>query len=226
MALNIGRGKINMLDFENDEQFIPLFSKHDVPKISDAMAKYGTLHSNIQSLKRGMRFCGYVVTLQCSPGDIEAIEQAIRGVKRGQVLFVAAGGCEEIATVGASVIPLAKERGLSGFIVDGVIRDKLAWIESGIPVFCKGCHARLSLVQEKYEIGGPISCGGLVVHPGDLAVGDEDGIVVIPGHDLSRVLALTEEHLQKENWMQEKFDAGVSMTELFGCEPKIEKWRG
>ena len=226
MALDNRRGKINKLDLYVDTHYIALFSRHDVPKISDAMAKYGTLRSNIQSLKRGMRLCGFAVTLQCSPGDTEAILQAINMTEKGQVLFVDSGGCEDIATAGASVISLAKEKGIGGLVVDGVIRDKLAWIKSGIPVFCRGSFSRLVPVQEKYEINGPISCGGLVVFPGDLAVGDEDGVVVVPGQDLSRVLALTEEHLEKETWMQEEFDTGISMTELFGCEPKIEKWRG
>ncbi|MDO4834905.1 MAG: hypothetical protein Q4B07_00410 [Clostridia bacterium] len=207
-----------------DPSVVSGFSIHDTAKISDAMAKYGTLRG-VYPLSRGMHVCGRAVTVACEPGDKESIFEAVETAEPGDILVIAAGGKTGLASIDRGILSAVRAKQLTGIVLDGQVRDRNAWIEDCFPVFCRGTALEYVKTHGPCRINGEISCAGLLIHAGDLVVGDDDGVAVVPGTDLTRVLSMTDAHLSTENSWQPKFDAGVTMTELFGCEPKIDKWR-
>lgn len=207
-----------------DPEIIKGFSIHDTAKISDSMAKYGTLR-NIRPLSRSMRICGRGITVSCEPGDTKSILEAVETAEPGDILVIAAGGRTGLASIDRSIVNAVKAKQLAGIVLDGQVRDPGVWIAEDFPVFCCGTTIECAKAHGSCRINDEISCAGLLIQPGDLVVGDSDGVAVVPGSDLERVLSVTNAHLDMENSWQPKFDAGVTMTELFGCEAKIDKWR-
>ena len=207
------------------QEIIEQFREHDVAKISDSMAKYGSLHSAIKPLQDGMRICGVCHTLGCVPGDMHAAKQVLGLIKAGDVVVIDAWGHEKLAVADAKFCQKLRAAGAGGLIVNGAIRDKRAILESGFPVFARAVSSRRYFGEDDFEINRPINGGGLVVYPGDLIVGDDDGVVAVPHYDLARVLVLTQAKLEKELSNQAKINEGAVMTVLYGCEAKIDKWR-
>ncbi len=210
---------------QNDLDIVEAFRQYDVAKISDAMAKYGTLQAAIKPLRDTMRLCGHAVTVKTEPGDYGAPMRAVAAVQKGDVLLIDASGRETAAACGIELVQALIEARAEGLVVNGAVRDRLAILESGFPVFCRAVCSRKLNVREPAAINVPVNGGALVVYPGDLIVGDSDGVVSVPFYDLPRVLALSQAKLEHELSNQSKINAGAVMTVLYGVEPKIEKWR-
>ena len=104
------------------------------------------------------------------------------------MIVVDAGGDTTNAIVGEIMLQLSRKKGVTGFVIDGAIRDSKAFIEENFPVYAKGVTHRGPYKDGPGEINVPISVGGMLVHPGDIIVGDEDGLAVIPADYADEVL--------------------------------------
>ena len=135
--------------------------------------------------------------------------KAIDVAQPGDVLVIGTYGFTTTSTFGENVVKAAKAKGLAGFVCDGMCRDASGIRATGLPAFALGCVPSSPSKDGPGEIGGPISCGGISVHPGDLIVGDEDGVVVVPLGDLASVGARLAAIDAKEAKMQSDFDEGV-----------------
>lgn len=208
-----------------DAALVARFQEHDVAKISDSMAKYGSFHSIIKPLRDGMRVCGFAQTVQCVPGDMHALDNVLDLIQPGDVVVVDACGHETLAVAGAEICEKLARAHAGGLVVNGTVRDRLAIFACGLPVFARNVSAKCLFTKSAVSVNVPVDGGGLVVYPGDLIVGDDDGVVAVPYYDLERVIGLTDAKLAKELSNQAKINAGAVMTELYGCEAKIDKWR-
>lgn len=148
--------------------------------ISDAMEGLNNLHPAIKPLEEEYKLAGRALTVKIPVGDNLAVLKAIRAAKPGDILVVDAKGDHYRAIAGDFVIGMAQTLGVGGLVVDGVIRDIVGIKVLNFPVFSRGTTVAASGKAGIGEINVPISCGGTAVNPGDIIIGDADGVVVIP----------------------------------------------
>ncbi|AZU62044.1 RraA family protein [Neobacillus mesonae] len=166
--------------------------------ISDAMDGLNNLHPAIKPLKEEYKVVGRAFTVKIPVGDNLAVLKAIRNAKPGDVLVVDAKGDQYRAIAGDFVVGMMQTLGIVGLVVDGVIRDLAGIKELNFPVFSKGTAVAASGKAGFGEINVPVSCGGMTVHPGDLIIGDVDGVVVVPQAIEQEILTKALEKLNKD----------------------------
>jgi regulator of RNase E activity RraA len=172
--------------------------------ISDAMNGLNNLDSKIKPLKEDYKLAGRALTVKIPVGDNLAVLKAIRASKPGDIIVIDAKGDPYRAIAGDFVIGMAKTLGVGGFIVDGVIRDIVGIKALNYPIFARGTTVAASGKAGVGEINIPISCGGMAVHPGDIMVGDADGVVVVPQTIEQGVLEKSLEKLKNDEMREEK----------------------
>lgn len=172
--------------------------------ISDAMDGLNNMDPAIKPLKEEYKFAGRAFTVKIPVGDNLAVLRAIREAKPGDVIVVDAKGDQYRAIAGDFVVGMAQTLGVSAIVVDGVIRDIEGIKKLNFPVFSKGTAVAASGKAGVGEINVPISCGDTAVNPGDIIVGDADGVVVIPQSIEESVLDKSFDKLKKDEAREKK----------------------
>jgi 4-hydroxy-4-methyl-2-oxoglutarate aldolase len=166
--------------------------------ISDAMDGLNNMDPAIKPVKADLVLAGRAHTVKLRAGDNLIVWKAISDAAPGDILVIDAKGYMYNASCGDFVVALAKTMGIAGIVVDGVVRD-LAGIQSlDYPVFCRGTTVAAGGKGGAGEVGVSISCGGAVVRPGDIIVGDMDGVVVVPREIEAEVLRKAKLKLAKD----------------------------
>jgi RraA family protein len=151
------------------------------PDISDLLNRLYAIDPGIRCLTQGrQQVCGPACTVKVFPGDNLMVHKALDVLEPGDVVVVDAGGSTMNAVLGDLISTKAQHRGAAGFVVDGLVRDLPTIEELHFPVFARGTTPIGPLHRGPGEINFPICCGGVVIHPGDLIVGDAAGVVVVP----------------------------------------------
>lgn len=143
------------------------------------------------------RLAGPAYPVQCEGGDILSLHTAVYFAPRGSVLVVDASAAD-VAVLGGNFAALAKERGIAGAVVNGVVRDVAELRALQWPVFCTGV---CPVAGERSQVGRfnqTINCGGVTVNPGDIIVADEEGIMVVPDRLCCKILAKAKACAEKE----------------------------
>ncbi|TCL39849.1 regulator of RNase E activity RraA [Anaerospora hongkongensis] len=166
--------------------------------ISDAMDGLRNLDPMIKPLKEEYKISGRAFTVRLPAGDNLMLLKAIRDANPGDILVVDAKSFLYTAVAGDFVIGLAATLGLGGIVIDGTIRDILSIKNSGFPVFCKGGTLACSKKIGAGEINVSISSGGTVISPGDIIVGDVNGVTVVPKDSEDSVLKAAIDKLNKD----------------------------
>ena len=205
---------------------IERLSVHDVAKISDSMARHGSLHNSIKSRQLGMRLYGQAVTVYAPPGSYETVLEAAKMVKPSNVLVVAAQGYCGGFAADSVIFEILKQRGASGILVDGVITDDHVAVNSGLGVYSRGLSPKKVAGKVAGSINVPVYCGGMLITPGDYIVGDDDGTIAIPGYDIERVIELADAHLAGELYRLGLTNQGKKLYELNKSVEKCRKWLG
>jgi 4-hydroxy-4-methyl-2-oxoglutarate aldolase len=185
-------------------EIIEKFKKLPTTCISDGMQGLNNLDSAIKPLKEEYKIAGRALTVKMPVGDNYSVLRAIREAKPGDVLVVDAKGDTYRAIAGDFVVGMAKTLGIEGIVVDGVIRDITGIKDLQFPVFSKGTTVAASGKAGEGEINVPISCGGAMIHPGDIIVGDVDGVVVIPQAIEEDVLKKAQDKMKKDQAREQK----------------------
>ncbi|MGG3195379.1 RraA family protein [Priestia aryabhattai] len=172
--------------------------------ISDTMEGLNNLDPTIKPLKESYKVAGRAFTVKMPVGDNLVVLKAIREAKPGDVLVIDAKGDTYRAIAGDFIVGMAQTLGIKGIIVDGVIRDIEGTKQLNYPVFCKGTTIAASSKAGMGEINIPISCGGQTIHPGDIIVGDADGVVVIPQYFEKEAMERSLDKLSKDIKRAEK----------------------
>ena len=178
-----------------DDDVVAALGAVETPAISDQMNRLYTMATAIRNLTHEhLRVLGPACTVKVYPGDNLMVHKSLDIARPGDVVVVDAQGSPMTAVLGDLVCTKARHRGIAGFVVDGLIRDLPAILAlADFPVFARGVTPIGPLHRGPGEINYPISCGGIVVHPGDIIVGDLNGVVVVPQGFAEELLArLTE----------------------------------
>lgn len=133
--------------------------------------------------------CGPALTVRVRPGDNLLVHKALSMAEPGDVIVIDGGGLAAPALIGGLMRALAIGRHIAGFVVDGAIRDVSEWVEGGIAVFARG-HSHLGPSKEgPGEINVSIKCASLIVNPGDIVIGDADGVICVPVSEIESLLS-------------------------------------
>jgi regulator of RNase E activity RraA len=176
--------------------------------VCDAMDRLSALDYRIKPVAPGSQVCGPALTVRTRPGDNLMVWKALEVARPGDVLVIATYGFVTTSTFGEFVVMTAKARGLAGIVCDGMCRDLAGIRATGLPAFVVGSVPSSPGKDGPGEIGGPVVCGGLPVHAGDLIVGDDDGVVVVPLADAPAVLERLSAVRAKEAKMLAAIEAG------------------
>ena len=161
-----------------------------------------------------MRLLGAALTVRCHPKDNLMLHKALQIVHPGDIIVAATDGYPNAGYFGALMATSAMARQIGGLAIDGCVRDSSEIIEMGFPVFCRGTCMRGTVKQTLGSVNQPILFGDVVVNPGDLVLGDEDGIVIIPQSKLETVLEATRLRAKKEKEKAAALKQGVSSVEF------------
>lgn len=158
--------------------------------VCDAIGRSAAVSYRIKPVGPPAAFCGVAFTIKARAVDNLVVWKALELAQPGDVLVIATGGHLEHSTWGDLTSRVAAARGLAAVVTDGAVRDVEGIVEAGVPVFAAGVTPNSPQKDGPGEINVPVSCGGQVIHPGDILVGDADGVAVIPRADAE--MALTE----------------------------------
>lgn len=174
----------------------------------------------IRPVWAGAAVAGPAYPVRCAPGDNLAIHLAVERAPRGSVLVVTADNF--VAGYWGEVLTVAAEAaGITGLVIDGGVRDVAALARWGFPVFSRGISVRGTIKASVPSVGQPIQFTGVPVSLGDLVVADDDGVVVMPGAEVARVMAAAQARADKEAEFMRRLAQGTSTVDLLG----LAGWR-
>ncbi len=206
-----------------DRETVDAFEEVPSTIVSDVTGNVGlTMDSGIRPAYDGVNMAGTAVTVKASPGDNLIIHKAITMAEPGDVLVVDCDGYTDTGHVGELMCRSCEANGLSGLVIDGAYRDSREIAEMEFPVYGRGVNPQGPLKQDPGSINVTISCGGVSVDPGDIVVGDDDGLAVIPGDGAERVLELAHEKLDAESTTREEIASGAYLFEMNGYDELYE----
>ena len=166
--------------------------------LCDVGGRRGTLNSRIQPLNTAMKVAGPAFTVEVRPGDNLMFHVALAVAQPGDVIVVDGKGDASCALVGELMVTQAQAAGLAGFVIDGASRDSDTLGAGSFPIFSAGRNPCGPTKGLPGTIGRPISVGGVAVQPGDLVVGDADGVVIVPRDHVLAVLEAAEGKIAAE----------------------------
>lgn len=161
--------------------------------VADAMNGRGALDASIKPVDPATaQFVGTAMTCETGPSDNLAIMAAVALAQKGDVVISASDGFMSTAVCGDIVSMMAANAGIQAIVIDGMARDSAGIVEAGLPVFARGITPNSCVRSGPGRVGYRIVAGGVTVEPGDVIVGDRDGVVVIPQARLDDVIARVE----------------------------------
>ncbi len=178
------------------------------PNLADAMGRFNFMDAGIRS-RSGFSMCGLAVTVNARPADNLMIHKAMQVAQPGDVVVVNTCGNTTSAVFGELMCTRAAAAKLGGIVVDGAIRDVDGITKLGFPAYSRTVCAGGCDKDGPGEVNVPISCGGTVVMPGDIIVGDEDGVVVVPRDNADEVLTLVHQLMERERKRIAEIKAGT-----------------
>jgi 4-hydroxy-4-methyl-2-oxoglutarate aldolase len=147
--------------------------------LADVAGRRGAMDGRVAPVSPGMKLAGPAFTIEVRPGDNLMIHAAMTMARPGDILVIDGKGDRMCALMGAIMMNACKALELGGVVIDAAVRDTIELRELGFPVFAVGANPNGPTKFVPGRINWPISCGGIAVEPGDLVVGDADGVVVI-----------------------------------------------
>lgn len=202
-----------------DPQLIEAFKGLGTATVYEAAGRIGSVHPAIKPLTRGIRLLGPAITVRSHPRDNLMLHKALQIAQEGDVLVATTDGYQDAGYWGALMATSAMVRKLGGLAIDGCVRDSEEIIRMGFPVFCWGVCIRGTTKGTLGSVNHTILFGEVNVCPGDLVLGDDDGLVIIPQKDIETVLVSARKRVENEKQKAVSLSAGVSSVELNKLEP-------
>ncbi len=178
----------------------------------DAMGGRGCLDYRIKPLAEPAGvMVGSAVTCHAGPADNLALFGALAVAGQGDILVAATDGFTATSITGDLLLGMGRNRGVAGLVTDGLVRDLVGILAVGLPVYCAGVTANSPARNGPGTVGLPVVLGGLSIDPGDIVVGDRDGVVIVPLGQAEAVLAKLEDVRQAEANLEAKVKGGLEI---------------
>jgi 4-hydroxy-4-methyl-2-oxoglutarate aldolase len=194
-----------------------------VATVHEAMGRVGLLDAGIRPIFPDARVAGSAVTVICGPGDNLMIHAAVSVVRPGDVLVVTTFSPSNAGMFGELLGESSRAHGVAGLVIDAAVRDTAELTAMGFPVWSRAIWAQGTTKAIAGSVNVPIVCAGAGVHPGDVIVGDADGVVVIPRAEAPAAVAAAEERVAKEARTRERLRAGELGLDIYGLREILAK---
>ncbi|AIB15331.1 4-hydroxy-4-methyl-2-oxoglutarate aldolase (plasmid) [Azospirillum argentinense] len=193
---------------------IAAFATIGAATVHEALGRRGAVDSAIKPIWPGLRIVGAAFPLKTQPGDNLTLHAAMKLARPGDVLVVDAGDYTEQGSFGDVMATSAQSLGLAGLVTNGGVRDAAAIRDIGFPIFSRAISIKGTVKATLGPIAQPIVVGGVTVHPGDLIVGDDDGLVVVPLDEVEAVLTASRARLEKEERLRADLQSGKTTWDI------------
>lgn len=205
---------------------VQAFADIPVANVSDCMTRMTAGGARLRPMHKGGRLGGPALTVKARPGDNLMIHKALDLAQAGDVIVVDAGGDLTNSLFGELMLAYAESRRLGGVVLNGAVRDIDVISAGSFPIYAAGITHRGPYKDGPGEINVPVAIDGMVIHPGDLVLGDADGLLCVPYDDVERVLAAAREKVAQEQTVIANIRAGKHDTswvdarlKAIGCDP-------
>ena len=179
-------------------QLVQAYKGLPVANISDCMSRMTAAGQRLRPMHRSGYLAGPALTVKTRPGDNLMIHKALTLARPGDVIVVDGGGDLTNALFGEIMVATAVKIGLAGIVLNGAVRDSEEIGQGEFPLYAAGVTHRGPYKDGPGEINVPIAIDGMVIHPGDLIVGDADGLLCIPYEAAEEILAATHDKMEAE----------------------------
>ncbi|WP_017212326.1 RraA family protein [Clostridium beijerinckii] len=173
-----------------DKELVKAFSELPAANVADAMGRLCALHSDIKLMSSPTKkMCGVALTVKARPGDNLALHKALNISEEGDVIVVSNEGDRSQSIMGEIMYKyLSDFKKIEGIVIDGPIRDIDTISQYTMPIYATGTTPGGPYKEGPGEVNVPIACGRISVNPGDIILGDADGVIVIPKNDAAQIL--------------------------------------
>jgi len=191
--------------------------------VSDVIEDVRTaMNSGIKPVYRETEVAGTALTVKAVPGDNLIIHKAITMAEPGDVLVIDGDRYTETAYLGELMCASCQTHDLAGLVVDGAIRDREEIAAMEFPVYARGVHPQGPVKRAAGSINVTVSCGGITVDPGDIVVGDGEGVTVVPANDAEVILERAREKLATEDDLRDRIEDGEYLYDIAGYDELLE----
>jgi 4-hydroxy-4-methyl-2-oxoglutarate aldolase len=196
-------------------------SQFSAATIHEALGKYGNLPSAIKPVSASMKICGPAYTVKTMPRDNILLHRAYAYAKPGDVIIAHCSGFYEAGYWGDLMSLGAKTKGINGLVIDGCVRDAADIEAMDFPVFSRGlCILGTSNHGDGF-LNEPIIIGDVLIYPGDIIVGDRDGVVVIPQNRIAEAIEKSTARELKEENIRRQLREGKTSLQIYGWDKQF-----
>lgn len=190
------------------KELVEAYKTLPAANVADCMGRISAMNSEIRLFTKPFKnsMAGPALTVKARPGDNLVLHKALNMIEEGDIIVVSNAGDRSQSLMGEIMAAYAKFKKIGGFVFDSPIRDIDALYDLGIPIYATGSTPGGPFKEGPGEINVPIACGNIHVNPGDIILGDSDGVIVIPRQDAAALLEAAKKFSAAD---KEKYEAAL-----------------